>query len=62
MQKLTRWCSECEQEKPEDEFFRPRQRGFTCVICNACAHANMLKWLKTGNVGREPDQVKDKGD
>lgn len=41
-----KFCTQCETDKPVDQFYKIHKAGWKVVYCNACVAINMAAWRK----------------
>jgi hypothetical protein len=42
----TQFCTQCQQDKPADQFYKVRKPGYKVTFCNECVKKNIEKWRK----------------
>ena len=42
-------CTQCEIEKPADQFYKIRKPGWKVTFCNQCVAINIAAWMKQTN-------------
>lgn len=41
-------CSQCDQDKPIDKFYKIRKPGWQVTFCNDCVAINIKNWQQNG--------------
>jgi hypothetical protein len=51
MSNETKYCTQCKQNKPKDDFLTINKPGWDVVFCNLCAAKNVNAWRKEQSGG-----------